>query len=147
MEDLAALYPQVASVSVVPVELTKYRRAARSSSLRQETAAETVKQVNGFGSLCLEKYGSRIFFCADEVYLKTGLPIPDDDYYEGWPQRKRRGHAQAVGVGISGRTESTDHSGSGRMFPLPPELLQPVYSKLLMTLGKCYKIQEGACCG
>jgi NifB/MoaA-like Fe-S oxidoreductase len=26
------------------------------------------------------------FFCADELYLKAGLPIPADEYYEGYPQ-------------------------------------------------------------
>ena len=27
-----------------------------------------------------------MFFCADEFYLKAGLPLPDEDYYEGYPQ-------------------------------------------------------------
>ena len=32
------------------------------------------------------EHGQRMFFCADELYLKAGLPLPDEDYYEGYPQ-------------------------------------------------------------
>ena len=33
-----------------------------------------------------EKYGQRMFFCADELYLKSGRELPNEDYYEGYPQ-------------------------------------------------------------
>ena len=52
----------------------------------RETARRTVEQVEKFGERCKKRHGSRIFFCSDEMYQKAGLPIPEDDFYEGYPQ-------------------------------------------------------------
>ena len=63
MEDLAALYPQVKSVSVVPVGLTRYRKGLYP--LRPYTvdeAREVVGQVEAYGARCLGEKGSRIFW-------------------------------------------------------------------------------------
>jgi len=87
MRDLAAMYPAVPSVSVVPVGLTKYRENLPAlTPFDREKAAETVARVEAYSALCLKERGSRIFFCSDELYLKAGLPIPDEDFYEGYPQ-------------------------------------------------------------
>ena len=87
MHDLASLYPQVRSVSVVPVGLTKHRDGLYPlTPFDRASAAETIARVDAFGLQCLEEYGSRIFFCADELYLKAEQPIPDEDYYENYPQ-------------------------------------------------------------
>ena len=87
MLDLAALYPQVSSVSVVPVGLTKHREGLYPlTPFDQQGAAETIARINNFGLQCLEQYGSRIFFCSDELYLKAKQDLPDEEYYEGYPQ-------------------------------------------------------------
>jgi NifB/MoaA-like Fe-S oxidoreductase len=52
----------------------------------KEECREIVKSVEAFGSSCIEKYGSRIFYPSDELYLKGGLEIPTGDFYEGYPQ-------------------------------------------------------------
>ena len=87
MSDLAALYPQVYSVSIVPVGLTKFRE--RLFPLRpfdKAEAEETIDRINAFGEQCLEKHGSRIFFPSDELFLKAGREIPEDEYYESYTQ-------------------------------------------------------------
>ena len=87
MRELAALYPQVQSVSVVPVGITKYREGLYPlTPFDQKRAEETIARVDAFGLQCLQQYGSRIFFCADELYLKAKREIPDEEYYEGYPQ-------------------------------------------------------------
>ena len=43
-------------------------------------------QGTAFTDKCLEKYGTRIFFCGDEFYLKAGLELPDYDFYEDFAQ-------------------------------------------------------------
>ena len=87
MEDLTGLYPQVPSVSIVPVGLTKHRQGlCRLTPFDKQRSLDTVKQVEDFSHKCLEKFSSRIFFCADEMYLKAGLPLPPDEFYEGYPQ-------------------------------------------------------------
>ena len=87
MEDLAALYPQVKSVSVVPVGLTRYRKGLYP--LRPYTideAREVVGQVEAYGTRCLGEKGSRIFWCSDEFYLLSGRELPQDSYYEDYRQ-------------------------------------------------------------
>ena len=87
MRDLEEMYPGVHSVSIVPVGLTKHRQGlCELTPFDRERALETVRQVEAYGEACLERYGSRIFFCADEMYLKAGLPLPEDDFYEDYPQ-------------------------------------------------------------
>jgi len=87
MHDLAALYPAVGSVSVVPAGLTKYREGLYPlEPFTPEECRKVVRQVENFAAKCLEYYGSRIFFCGDELYIKGGLEIPDADSYEGYPQ-------------------------------------------------------------
>ena len=83
MRDLAEMYPQVRSVSVVPVGLTKYREGLYPLvSFTADSAAGLIRQVEAFAESCLEKRGSRIFFCSDELYIKAGKELPPDEYYE-----------------------------------------------------------------
>lgn len=87
MRKLAHLAPQVNSCSVIPVGLTKFREGLYPlTPFTRETAARTVDQVEAFGERCLRRHGSRIFFCSDELYLKAGREVPEDDFYEGYPQ-------------------------------------------------------------
>ena len=87
MEQLAALYPSMHSVSVIPVGLTRHRQGLYPlTPFSREKAVETTRLVEKQSEIYLQKYGSRIFFCSDELYLKAGLPIPEEDFYEGYPQ-------------------------------------------------------------
>lgn len=87
MRDLAAMYPQVKSVSIVPVGLTKFRQHLYPlTPFTPEHAGETIDLVEGFAEECLERHGSRIFFCSDEMYLKAARPLPPDEYYEEYTQ-------------------------------------------------------------
>ena len=87
MRDLEALYPQVHSVSVVPVGLTKFREGLYPlSPFTKELAAETLDMVDAFGGECIRRHGSRIFWCGDELYIKAGRKIPSDEFYEEYTQ-------------------------------------------------------------
>ena len=75
------------SCSVVPVGLTKYRKGlAKLSPVDEKAAAGIIDTVDEYGALCKERYGTRMFFCADELYLKANRPLPDRDYYEDFGQ-------------------------------------------------------------
>ena len=83
MEDLAAMYPAVHSVSIVPLGVTKFREGLEPlEPFTPEHAGETIDQVTAFGDLCVEKYGTRIFWCGDEMYLSAGRELPPDEFYE-----------------------------------------------------------------
>ncbi len=63
MEDLAALYPAVASVSVVPVGLTKHRQDLYPlAPYTRKQAAETVGRVVRFGKTCRGIARQQCFF-------------------------------------------------------------------------------------
>ena len=87
MHDLVKLCPSLISCAAVPVGITKFRDGlCPLRSYTPEEAREVIKAVNMFGDYCKKEYGSRIFTAADEFYLCAGLPIPDEEYYEGYPQ-------------------------------------------------------------
>lgn len=87
MGDLERLVPALRSVSIVPAGLTRHREGLYPlTQFTSDEAAAIIAQVNAFGDACLAKYGTRLFFCADELYLKAGLPLPGDEYYEEYSQ-------------------------------------------------------------
>ena len=87
MKDLYALGDAMESVSIVPAGLTRHRdKLFPLTAYTPEEAAAVIRQVESFAEKCLSECGSRKFFCADELYLKTGLPLPAEDYYEGYAQ-------------------------------------------------------------
>jgi len=76
-----------ASCSVVPVGLTKFREGLPNLKPVDQDAARTViNQVNAFGDSCLNRFGSRMFFCSDEFYIRAGWDLPDEIYYEDYVQ-------------------------------------------------------------
>ena len=81
--------PAIQSISVVPAGLTKYREQNHLFSLApfdKPDCAKIIKTVDSFGEENLKKRNSRMVYCADELYLKAELEIPDAEYYEDYPQ-------------------------------------------------------------
>ena len=112
MQDLAQLYPQVNSVSIVPVGLTKFREGLYPlTPFTPALAEKTIDKVTAFGDECLARYGSRIFFCGDELYLKCGREIPPDAFYEDYVQLEN-------GVGML-RLMETEFSSALRLSEKP----------------------------
>ena len=87
MRDLSQYYDRMGSVSIVPAGLTKHRDGLYPlTDFTPEDAAAVIDTVEAFATGHKAKTGSRMFFLADEFYLKAGREIPDADYYEGYPQ-------------------------------------------------------------
>ena len=87
MRDLEAFFPAVQSVSVVPAGLTCHRKDLYPlEPFSPEDCRAIVEQVDAFGGFCKEKHGVRLFYAADELYVKAGLPLPPGGYYDGYPQ-------------------------------------------------------------
>ena len=87
MEDLIRLMPSLQSCAAVPVGLTKYRDGlAPLKAFDEQSAAAVIDQMTAWGDLCLEKYGSRVFYASDEFYLKAGRELPHSDFYEDFAQ-------------------------------------------------------------
>jgi putative radical SAM enzyme (TIGR03279 family) len=87
IHDLATFLPEMKSVSVVPVGLTKFRdKLTPLEPFSKEDAAEVIDTVHRWQNVFLNNYRTRFIYCADEWYIKADLPIPDEDSYEGYPQ-------------------------------------------------------------
>ena len=87
MRDLSQYYDRMGSVSIVPAGLTKHRDGLYPlTDFTSDEAAAVIDMVEAFATEHKAKTGSRMFFLADEFYLKAGRELPDADYYEGYPQ-------------------------------------------------------------
>ena len=88
LNDLCAV-EGVQSISAVPVGFTKYRAENRLFALEPfegKDCENIIKTADRFGEENQKRRGSRIVYCADELYLKAGLEIPNAGYYGDYPQ-------------------------------------------------------------
>ena len=87
LSDLTALCPAVQSIAVVPFGATKYREGLPEIALHDErSAAEAIDIIESFGDRLLEKYGERIVYPADELFLTARRPVPPGEYYGSYDQ-------------------------------------------------------------
>ena len=93
--DLRALAPMVETMAVVPVGLTKNR--AHLTPLRlftQQEAAEIVTMVTEWQKECRRSLGKSFVYLGDEFYILAGMPLPQAEWYDGFPQLEN-------GIGLS----------------------------------------------
>lgn len=87
LKDLASLYPAMSSVAVVPAGLTKFREKLYPlTDFTPEEAGKIIDMINSVGEEHKAKHGTRLFYAADEFYLKAGREIPSADYYQDYSQ-------------------------------------------------------------
>ncbi len=87
VEDLAAFYPGVQSLAVVPVGLTKHRE--KLYPLRTFTEKEAARLLDGLEPLrkkYRKKFGVSFVYPSDEFYIKAGRDFPLAGEYDGYPQ-------------------------------------------------------------
>lgn len=87
MRDLSEYFPEMSSVAIVPAGLTKFRNKLYPlTDFTKEEAGAVIDMIDSFAERMLDAYGSRMFFAADEFYLKAERALPPEEYYEGYPQ-------------------------------------------------------------
>jgi putative radical SAM enzyme (TIGR03279 family) len=85
VRELAPLAPQVATVAIVPVGLTRHReRLPALRPLADDEARALVDTVRGWQGHFLASLGTRFVFLADEVYLQAQVEVPPARAYEGF---------------------------------------------------------------
>ncbi len=84
---LLRLYPQVLSLSVVPVGLTKYRECLpQIEPFDAKDAAGVIDQIEAWQQKAKKRYGVSFVYASDEFYLKAGRSFPPEESYDGYPQ-------------------------------------------------------------
>lgn len=87
IHDLSAFLPEMQSVSVVPVGITKFREnLTHLEKFSKEDAIEVVETIHRWQNIFLTHYQTRFIYAGDEWYISAGLPIPKEEAYEGYPQ-------------------------------------------------------------
>lgn len=87
MNDLSKYFPEMSSVSIVPAGLTKFRdKLFPLTDFDENEAGKVIDMIDSVGESMMKLHGSRMFFAADEFYIKAKRPIPEEEYYEGYPQ-------------------------------------------------------------
>ncbi len=94
MDDLAALYPGVASLAVVPVGLTRHRAGLYPlRGFTKRGAAMLLDMVEPYRRRFRKRFGESFVYPSDELYIKAGRELPPAREYDGYPQ-------MANGVGL-----------------------------------------------
>ncbi len=87
LKDLSELYPNISSVAVVPVGLTKYREGLNQlNTYDYESANELIELIHNLQREYLNNIDTRFVFASDEFYILANRAIPKYDDYEGFPQ-------------------------------------------------------------
>jgi putative radical SAM enzyme (TIGR03279 family) len=86
IEDLAALYPRVTSVAIVPLGLTRYLNDPRLTPVTPEFCRQIIEEVSALQSDLLDRLGTTFAFLGDEIYLKAGQRVPSRNHYGEYPQ-------------------------------------------------------------
>lgn len=84
--DLAAEYPRITSVAIVPLGLTRYNTDARLTQVTPEFCRNVIDQVGVIQKQLHAKLGTNFALLGDEIYLKAGRRIPGKSHYGDYPQ-------------------------------------------------------------
>ncbi|MFZ5899438.1 MAG: DUF512 domain-containing protein [Bacillota bacterium] len=109
--DLAGFWPQVRSIAIVPVGLTRFRRGLYPlKTLSRDEASALVDKVERWQRQFMETLGDPLVYAADEVYLKAGAPVPPAELYGEYPQLENgvglvRQYLDALKIWLGGLTK------------------------------------------
>jgi putative radical SAM enzyme (TIGR03279 family) len=86
VSDLAAEYPRITSVAIVPLGLTRYNTDARLTPVTREFCREVIEQVEEMQRELKMRLETNFALLGDEIYLRAGRPIPARSHYGDYPQ-------------------------------------------------------------
>jgi putative radical SAM enzyme (TIGR03279 family) len=138
--DLAARYPTVQSVAVVPVGLTHRNLSDALTGLRLLSDAEideVLDHVHAHQRCFRRELGVSLVHASDEYYLRTGRSVPGAAAYDGYPQ-----YQNGVGMVRSlvedwkrlRRKLTGKADGLGRARPRASQPVGPTYTLVCGTL-------------
>ena len=87
-------YPELESVAVVPLGLSRFNAESAMRLHTVEEARQMVQVIEEWQDVFLRVLGKRMVFAADEYYLMAGLPFPVAERYDGF-------HMHEDGIGMA----------------------------------------------
>ena len=87
IRELTAYMPQLESVSVVPVGLTRYRDGLYPlEPFTKKDACEVLDLIHGWQEKLYKEWGNHFIHAGDEWYILAERPIPEEKTYDGYLQ-------------------------------------------------------------
>ena len=87
IRDLVTLMPELQSVSVVPVGLTRYRDGLYPlEPFTKEDACKVLDLIHSWQEKLLKEYGTHFIHAGDEWYILAERPMPEETTYDGYLQ-------------------------------------------------------------
>lgn len=115
--DLASLYPEVQTLAIVPVGLTRFRLDLPNVAMISKSYAQrAVKHLRSIGAEFRDRMGTEFSYVADEFFVLADLPFPRAPYYDDFHQIEN-------GIGMS--RDFLDHFTRSKS-SLPTRLDQPL---------------------
>ena len=143
--DLYSNYPNVLTMAVVPVGITKHREhLPQLATFTKEQAATLIDQVTPWQERCRKETGGTFIYLGDEFYLLAERELPPAEWYDGFPQLEN-------GIGLTrnflleweeGLKEMHGFKGAAPVVIPVGESAYRVLSPLLEKLNKKYGTQH-----
>lgn len=87
IRDLEQFIPNVNSICIVPLGMTKFREGLYPMEAFSESdCKEIVRHIEDIQKEFERKYGTKIIYLADEFYIEGNVPFPDYEDYDEFPQ-------------------------------------------------------------
>lgn len=87
IRELMKYVPNLESLSVVPVGLTRFREGLYPlEPFEREDAVQVIETIEGYQRECMERYGTHFVHAGDEWYLLAGRELPEAGRYDGYLQ-------------------------------------------------------------
>ena len=87
IKELMKYIPNLESVSVVPVGLSKYREGLYPlEPFEKEDAEKVIALIEKYQKECFEKYGMHFIHASDEWYILAEQELPEEERYDGYLQ-------------------------------------------------------------
>lgn len=94
LRKLTAYHPNLASIGIVPVGLTRFRdRLPQLNGFSKRSAHDIILRIKQFQNDCLKQLETRFAFLADEFYLLADQEVPPAADYEDFVQ-----HENGIGM-------------------------------------------------
>ena len=106
-------YAQLSTVACVPLGLSRFSTEAAMRPHTTGEAAAVVDVVEQWQTIALDLLGRRLVYAADEYYLMAGLPFPEAERYDGFPQHEN-------GIGMARAFEAAFHGDHDSAYGVRP---------------------------
>ncbi len=141
IREMSRYFPNLQSVSIVPVGLTKYREGLFPlRTFTKEEAKAVLKTIHSWQDKFYQEYGSHCIHAGDEWYILAEEPFPEEQRYDGYLQLEN-------GVGMvrllldefeDALTQVDGDERRGKLTLATGKLMAPIIKGMMIQLNDKY---------